>query len=632
MLDRKNPGSVNDLDNGEGFFYVGLTVVLTAFWGQRGKVATQSAIAQLALYGDVGLYAAGKRVSLRRKSLAILCYLALEGPIGRAAMASLLWEHASARQNLRVELHHLREALRRLGIVAFERPGELLVPPPGIFPDTTPGDGLLLEGLENVSASFREWLEGVRRRSSKPQSHPDLQLRSQASRLASEISPPFLLIVKGSPLSDFRSFASHLAHDMALPFVEGVEGRAAAVRYLPPPQTADQVRAVLGDDRSIWVLPTAPFGEDHSSLLELRAQWPAGRARFVSLEPLSWSAAVAGPLRELPFERAAELYLRSGGDAAHLEHLLELVRSGHARLPLPQQVRAAYQRESRFLSYDARLALERLSVHPGVLSDGLIEALGAHGHLDELERRGWLAYGDAWRFSSEPVRRVLHQALQPGRRAEYHRLAERYFTARGELIAGSYHRCAAEGEPCAPEPPQPLAPWARAVWNRASPTESRPAPRMAQFEPGEEIFFEPPELRGDGWSASGNRFCIVRNGPPYPSNELVLPGADEAVLVRLVGRGYVENVLGVGLDGERVPLRLRAGSRLIALFAQVEREVSLPDMPLLPVDHFEVWVGLPPGRDLRISSDAERAVIALEVGVYRVRGVLQEPGLVRVKP
>lgn len=578
----------------------------------------QSAIAHLSLFGSAGLYADGKKVPLRSKSLAILYYLAIEGPISRAAMAELLWEHASARQNLRVELHELRHTLRKLGIVAFEGRRDPLVLPPGIVLDTTPRTGQILEGLERVSDSFREWLAGLRGRTTKADEHPVEQIHAQASELARQIEPPFLLIVKGSPLAGFKTFALQLARELSLPFIEGVEGGAAAVRYLPLPQTEEQIRRVLRDDKSLWVLPTAPFGEDHSTLLELRAQWPAERARFVTLSPLPWPAVAQGWLRDLPFPKAAEIYLCSGGDAAHLKHLLEVYRSGQDGLPLPQQVRAAYQRESRFLSYPARLALERLSVHPGPLSDGLIEALDAQVHLDELERRGWLAYDEEWYFASEPARRVLYQALQPGRRAEYHRAAARFFAAEGEPIARAYHEVCAQPDRALPGPPPELADWARAVWTGPQPSE--PVRYEAGVEVGEEIFCEPPEVRGGGWGSYGQRYFFVRNGPPYRENALVFPGAEEPVLVHLRGRGLVQNVLDVGLDGERVPMVLQVGDRELALFAPVSQEARLGDRALLPIEDFDVWLGLPAGQPLRFSSEAERIVVEFGLEVHRYQG------------
>lgn len=577
------------------------------------------AIAHLPLFGAAGLYVEGRKVPLRNKSLALLYYLAIEGPIRRAVMAELLWERASARQNLRVELHELRNALRKLGIAAFEGRSDPLVLPPGIALDTAPRGGQILEGLERISGSFREWLVALRGRTARAAEYPVEQIHAQAAELARQVEPPFLLIVKGSPLAGFKTFAVQLARELGLPFIEGVESGVAAVRYLPLPQTKEQIRRVLQDEKSLWVLPTAPFGEDHSTLLELRAQWPAERARYITLSPLPWPAVAQGWLRELPFPKAAEIYLCSGGDAAHLKHLLEVDRSDQEVLPLPQQVRAAYQRESRFLSYPARLALERLAVHPGPLSDGLIEALDAHEHLDELERRGWLAYEEEWYFASEPARQVLYRALQPGRRAEYHRAAARYFAAKGEPIAHAYHsRCAhPDREP--PAPPPGISDWARVVWMGGQTT--KPAgDETTEVEVGEEIFCEPPEFRGAGWGQYDQRYFFVRNGPPYRENALIFPGSEEPVLVRLRGRGWVQNVLGVGLDGERVPLSLQVAGREVALFAPVAGEVRAGERTLLPIERFDVWLGLPAGQPLRFSSAAERILLEFELQAYRYRG------------
>jgi len=578
-----------------------------------------TAIAQLPLLGPAGLFAGGVNVPLRTKSLAILYYLAIEGPISRSAMAELLWEHASARQNLRVELHHLRRALEKLGILAFPGRKDLLELPPGIALDTQQRAGGVMGGLEGVSESFREWLMGLRGRSTRTEEPAPWQASPQAVELAREVGPPFLLIVKGSPLAGFKSFAMQLARELGLPFIEGVEGAAAGVRYLPLPQTGEQVRRVLQDQRSVWVLPTAPFGEDHSTLLELRAQWPPERTRFVNLRPLTWPAARRGPLAGLPFHRAARLFLCSAGDAVHLHHLLEVDPGGGDPLPLPQQVRAAYQRESRFLSYPARLALERLAVHPDRLEEGLIRAQGAHDHLDELERRGWLAYDGAWCFTSEPARRVLYQALQPGRRNEYHRVAARYFAAEGRPLARRYHALCAGLPPEAAAEVAALPVWAQVLLDPAA-IALRPAPRGAAPRTAAEVYVEPPDVFGNGWGQYDGRFYFVRNGPPYPDNALVFPGSDEPLLLHLKGQALVENALGVGMDGNRAPLVIESGNGVLAVLATFTEAGRFEERLLLPVSDFDLWLSLPPGASLRFSSLAERAVIEFELHAFRPLG------------
>ena len=576
-------------------------------------------LGRLPLFGPAQLSMAGTRVPLRSKSLAILYYLAVEGPVSRATLAELLWEHASARQNLRVELHELRHVLGRYGIAAFERRSDPLRLPEGVALDTTPRTGQIMEGLEDVSPSYREWLQGLRGRNTRADDPPLEQIHAQAQELAAAVRPPFLLMVRGSPLAGFRSFAVQLARALGLPFLEGTEGSAAAVRYLPLPQSAAQVRRVLADDRSVWVLPTAPFGEDHSTLLELRARWPAERARFVELRPLTWPEAVQGPLRSFPMPTAASIYLRSGGDAAHLRQLAELCRVERGTIPLPQQVRASYQRESRFLSYPARLALERLSAHPGVLDEGVIQALTAEGYLDELERRGWLRYEGGWTFASEPARRVLYAALQPGRRAEYHRLLARHFATVDEPIARCWHEEAAGLGRRPAQPPTGLPAWARAVWS-GGPGPPPPSAEDEPVRPRDEVWLEPPEVQGGDWQPYAERFVCVRNGPAREEAALQLPPLEEDVVVRMRGRGWEENVLGVGLDGDAVPLEVEVEGVVVLVLGGVETARALDGPELHPLGAFDVAWCWPAGTRLSLRCRAERAVVDFKLEAYRPRG------------
>ncbi len=593
-------------------------------------MGVQRAIARLPLYGPAGLYVDGGRVAMRAKSLAILYYLALEGPTRRATLASLLWPHGSARQNLRVELHELRSRLRRIGLVAFGPGADPLVLPAGVALDPAPSGGGFLEGLEAVSEGFRGWLEAKRAGRDPAGGGLEVEGYGQAWELAQEVVPPFLLIVKGSPTASLRSFAARLAREMDLPLIEGGQGGGLAVRYLPYPQSDAQVREVLAGPRSVWVLATAPFGEDHRPLLELRARWPADRARYLVLRPLPWPEAAAGPLAGLPFAQAAAFYLCSGGEATHLRYLLEAARAGSRAPSLPQQVRAAYQRETRYLSQPARLALERLSVHPGELSQGLVGALGASEHLDELERRGWLRYHGAWSFASEPARRVLYRSLQPGRRARYHGVAADHFAGRAP-VAHHFHAMAAGREPGRPPTPEGLPEWARLVWRHERGLEAGfVEPRTRGPSPRNEVFYGPPEVRGAGWGVQQNRFYFVQNGPPFEKSELVFPAAEEPVMLHLEGRGYEENVLGVGLDGARLPLALEAGGKTLARFAPVARELAREDGAVLPLRAFDLWAFVPPGRGFRLIGAAERAVIEFRLKVFRGRTAdLHRPRLVR---
>ena len=63
---------------------------------------------KLYLTGSPRLTREGRMVNCSHKGLALLCYLALEPSQSREQVATLLWEHSAARQNLRVELTKLR--------------------------------------------------------------------------------------------------------------------------------------------------------------------------------------------------------------------------------------------------------------------------------------------------------------------------------------------------------------------------------------------------------------------------------------------------------------------------------------------------------------------------------------------
>ncbi|MFX7589816.1 hypothetical protein ABTJ68_19090, partial [Acinetobacter baumannii] len=67
----------------------------------------------LPLFGRARVVFQGRELRVSRKGLALLYYLALEGPTSRARLADLLYGHGSALQNLRVELHRLGQAFGR---------------------------------------------------------------------------------------------------------------------------------------------------------------------------------------------------------------------------------------------------------------------------------------------------------------------------------------------------------------------------------------------------------------------------------------------------------------------------------------------------------------------------------------
>ncbi|MFC4637330.1 BTAD domain-containing putative transcriptional regulator [Deinococcus hohokamensis] len=134
---------------------------------------------ELSLLGTARVQRDGAPVTLpTRKALALVAYLALEGPTTRGRLAGLLWDHAdesTARGHLRRELHRLRHSplapwiSTTAGEVAL---AELHCDVHGLTGPLNPQEaeaalglwrGELLEGLEvRDAAGFEDWLGGQR--------------------------------------------------------------------------------------------------------------------------------------------------------------------------------------------------------------------------------------------------------------------------------------------------------------------------------------------------------------------------------------------------------------------------------------------------------------------------------------
>ncbi|MEJ2667656.1 MAG: hypothetical protein P8Z81_11255 [Deinococcales bacterium] len=351
---------------------------------------------RLVLHGRTRLEIQGRTVPLRRKGLAILAVLGVRGEASREALASLLWENGSGRSNLRVELYRLSDAV---GASLFERGEDPLRLPPWVELEGFGGMGEPLGGLEGVSPELDAWIDATRAgvEGSDLENRRAIEL---ARSLALELRPPFLVVVRARPGEVLDDFKSGLAEVLRLPLVEGCKGPAKAIHVVSPPYPEDWVQTVLEAKDGAWVVRVPSYGEDPRSVLELRNAYDAGRARYVELPAVSWQDARSNLLRDLPFARAAEAYLWCGGNAGFLRELARMkwARDDDGSLAIPQRVRAAYALEVRFADMEARLALERLSVHPGPLTDSLVDVLEARDAVDELERRGWLVFDGAWRF------------------------------------------------------------------------------------------------------------------------------------------------------------------------------------------------------------------------------------------
>jgi len=144
---------------------------------------------RLILLGPAGLVRDGRKVKLRsQKSLALLGYLAVEGPAPRERLAALLWESASARANLRVELHRIARAA------------------PGLLR----GEGGVLE-LAEVEVDLRAFREAVAR-----------ERWDEAHAL---YGGPFLDGVQGEFTPEFEDWIVHVRQQLA-------EGKRRALEAL----------------------------------------------------------------------------------------------------------------------------------------------------------------------------------------------------------------------------------------------------------------------------------------------------------------------------------------------------------------------------------------------------------------
>jgi len=584
----------------------------------------------LPLRGSARLCYANREIKVRKKGLAILYYLAVEGATRREVLADLLWDHVDALGNLRVELHRLRQELLPLGYVAFKSGEDPLKLPDFIAFDESAGQGEPLLGLDSTSEGFQHWLISQRSRWVVPGSAA-LERRQLLEEVGRNVRPPFLLILEGQLGSSCLDFARSLAQHLGLPYVEGTRDARRAVRPVPLPYPEGIAQRILSDRENVWVVDRPAYGEDPRLILELRSLWPPEQLRYVRVPPLPWSEARAAFLSELPFSKAAELYLSAGGNPDYLREASSVAyqqgKTNAVSPPsLPMRMRALVHLETRFLSLEARIALERLSVHSGPLSEGIIEASEAKGHLDELERKGWLVYDGTWLFTNENVRKMIYASLHPGRRQRYHQAVALQLAFEEKWVGEAYHRFRSGQKVTWEEVYPRLSGWARvalAGWLGNEVDGETPTARP--FGMGAELALLESRRFGPGLSVLGEtRFVWVREpNHRVPSGvELELPG--EPCLLHIRGQAYLDNPLGVGLSGDAVPLSVdvlgESSSRIVG--AGVPRPLRLtPSEMLLPFrERIDCWLYLPEGWGLQVQSKLELGIIDLELSAYRPLG------------
>ncbi|TFU15747.1 hypothetical protein E0489_08325 [Thermus tengchongensis] len=375
----------------------------------------------LPLFGRARVVFQGKELRVCRKGLALLYYLALEGPTSRARLADLLYGHGSALQNLRVELHRLSRALGREVFPKGQDPLSL----PSWLKLETLGHGEVLEGLEEVEGLW-EWVQEVRTRS---EAFPGLPCRQELLRELSSLHPPFLLVLRGRLGAGQRQLAQELARVLGLAFHQSLRPEGLVYLEFPYPQVP--LRELLRS-KAFLVLSLDP-GEEPRFFLELRANYPPERMRVLELSPLPWYEARQGLLAGYGFQQAARAYFLAGGQPEWIPEWL-------ASAGCPQRLLAQLRLQSRWLSEPARVALERLSVALGPIPEQALDALGALPYLEELERKGWLVYGEGYRFAKEAERRLFSYTLPPGRRRELHERAATALALAGRNQEEALHR------------------------------------------------------------------------------------------------------------------------------------------------------------------------------------------------
>lgn len=546
-------------------------------------------------------------MKLRSKGLALLYYLALEGPARREQLAHLLWGHGRALRNLRVELHRLRTTLAEydikplaLGSDPLRLTGITLLHEEAVSMGAQ-RQGLMI-GLDDISPEYQTWLDT--RRAMTPGTAIEYVRQDLIETLAREIWPPYLLILSGEPGSGRRRVAQDLAKALDLPFMEAATGGSPAVRYVAP-DTLDTKRLlpiIENDEESVWVLARSAYGEDDEVVLRLRSAVPATRLRFQELKPLAWDSAKALLPPDTGFEEGARLFLASCGNPRYLDELIAL-RSNTQRgndMPVPQRIRAAYALEARRLSPPARYALEAISIHDSPLTFEFLSDADLVDHLDELERQGWLRYQEgAWWFRSELARRMLLEQLPKGTRERLRSLTGTTNSSRpatgGAFETGGFEK---DGSPNCGEPPVP--------------TPTLPV----QF--GEEVWIDQISGFGDGVSVCESDISFAKVGKTGTSSGLHLHFDTDSVLLHVAG----QCVLGAADRGSwpAPALTLEAATAnpadaaLPPLLEGVPPERRRLDVPLGP--KLDIWVLARSVRHVELRIPDTVGVIELSIRAY----------------
>lgn len=580
----------------------------------------------LHLVGPAHVQADGQIVHLRHKGLAILCVLALDGSVRRERLADLLWESPRAMENLRVELHRLRQAFRPFGLEPFGTSTDPLRLDDRIVVSTASATGTPMEGLDDLAPEFQAWLE-YKRSTWAPQGDGTARYRL-VDELVRVAAPGLVIVLQGSPGSGRIEVAKSLAHRLALPFVEGPEAahEVRALRYVDPESCdpAATSQRITRDGASVWVVARSTFGEDPSLLLRLRAALPPERLRFERLAPLTWDEARRVMTEGIAFDEAATLYLASAGNPGYLGELVAL-RGGEPivpPVPIPQRLRAAYELEARRLSKPARQALERLSLVEGAISSQALEALGAASCIDELERCGWLLYqSGSWTFADAAAAQALQGEIHEGERERIRSRIQSCARDEGHRRAAGQRRSGG------------LATSSYSVGDSEDPGRGRPS--IVTIGRGHELWLDDARVTGTTATLFGDTVTWAKPDARADDSGIAWSLPETPVLLRFAGRvvggngdaatryecqrgqlsdcrhdhgpGYRFRLSLVGAEAPDLLLGTLGGS-----------QPRYPNEAMVPLaDEFELWFLIEAGHMLRLSGTSRPMVSEFTVHAHR---------------
>jgi DNA-binding SARP family transcriptional activator len=231
-------------------------------------IAPDDAPRELRLFGAAVALRAGQPLRLARKSVALLAYIALAGPTTRTRVADVFWgalDNASARRNLRRELHRLGEVQAANWVVSD---GERLSLAAGTVVDVPafehllPGSpaealplyaGPLLDGLEVADApAFTDWLAHERERLAalrRGALQAELARHEGAGRPRQALEYALALLA-ADPLQE-----AHYADAMRLCYAVGERARAL--------ELFERCRATLRDELGLDPLPATTALAEH---------------------------------------------------------------------------------------------------------------------------------------------------------------------------------------------------------------------------------------------------------------------------------------------------------------------------------------------------------------------------------